>query len=504
MFNKRYYVSCVSLIMIAIFLSNVIASTNFNLKSTNFMLIDDIYDKNTIFKSEKYRIIYPISTIPALVEKNGHLTIRFVAEDFDEVFAYVSTAYEPVVNEIWLDIENIWYEESIWYIKVHIPSFIPEELYNLSLIFINNEDFYECSQPRAINVFKEFSDNFSFIHITDFHYGDPRGFVENVRETIGYKSIKRCIKEVNLLHPDFVIISGDLVFGQLYPFEYRREYEKCYNLIQSFDVPTFLAPGNHDGYRRFREDGLEYWKEFFGQLYYSFDFGDYHFVSVNSYDMPSIFRWSFLLLALNWGGSISDEQLSWINKDLKESNSDLTFIFLHHNPLWETMKDSLMLKKYKNREELLSLIYNYDVDMVLAGHVHRDTVNVENDVIFLTTTTPQSEIRTDDGYWGYRLVEIKNGKIFSYNYKEPKYSIPSYKIDCKIWESKNLVLTFLENDLEKDVNIFLKFTMPIGTYMVRNCEIIMRRSNDEFIEIYAVADISKLSNKKIILFRISD
>ena len=74
--------------------------------------------------------------------------------------------------------------------------------------------------------------------------GDTRSFEESIRKTLGYRSVKRCIKEINLLHPDFVIISGDLVFGQLYPFEYRREYKKCYEMIQKFDVPTYLAPGD--------------------------------------------------------------------------------------------------------------------------------------------------------------------------------------------------------------------------------------------------------------------
>ena len=195
-----------------------------------------------------------------------------------------------------------------------------------------------------------------------------------------------------------------------------------------FDVPTFLAPGNHDGYWRLREDGLNYWEEYFGPVYYSFDYGPHHFTSVNSYDWWKFQRFSFLFVALNWGGSIRQRQLQWIEDDLSSTDADLKFIFLHHNPIWETTNHSLLRNPYKNRLPFLELIDTHDVDMVLAGHEHIDDVTIENDTIFITTTTPESEIRVDDGYWGYRLVTIENGSITSYNYQEPKYSIPSYPV----------------------------------------------------------------------------
>ena len=324
----------------------------------------------------------------------------------------------------------------------------------------------------------------------------------SIKETIGFKSIKRCIKEINLLHPDFVLISGDIVFGQLYPFEYRREYQKCYDLLQTFDVPTFLVPGNHDGYNRILEDGLEYWQEYFGPLFYSFNYGNYHFTGVNSFDMSKILRLTFLFIPLNWGGSISNEQLDWVENDLESSDSPLNFMFLHHNPLWDTTSDSLIGKGYENRENLLSLIYENGVDMVLAGHNHLDTVNIENEVIFITTTTPESEISTEDGYWGYRLIEINDGEIASYNYKEPKYSIPSYQIDYKIYLYDDFAEAFVNNSLDIDIDVYLKFLMTKGTYNIDNGEIIMQRDNEENSEIYVKSKIQSLNNESISIFKI--
>jgi len=215
---------------------------------------------------------------------------------------HILPSYEPLVDEIWLDILEIHKSNNMWLLTVSVPPGTPEELYNLTVILDVDNTRYSSTRPRAVKVLTEFPNSFTFAHVTDFHLGDPRGFRENINQTIGWKSIKKCIEEINLLQPDFVVISGDLVYGQLYPYEYSREYEKCFEMLQLFDVPTFLCPGNHDGYNRFREDGLDFWKTYFGPLYYSFDYGDYHFTAINSYDAPAPLRACLFFIPLNWGG----------------------------------------------------------------------------------------------------------------------------------------------------------------------------------------------------------
>jgi 3',5'-cyclic AMP phosphodiesterase CpdA len=218
--------------------------------------------------------------------------------------------------------------------------------------------------------------------------------------------------------------------------------------------------------------------------------------------MSAFFRFCFLFIPFNWGGSISDSQLSWIENDLKSSDAKLDFMFMHHNPIWDTKSDSLMSKGYENREELLSLIYDNDVDMVLAGHNHLDTVNIEDDVIFITTTTPQSEIRNDDGYWGYRMIDVREGVIDSYNYKDPKYSIPSYHLDYKISKSDKTGVAVVDNDLEIDVDVTIRFLMPKGIYGVDNGEIILQRDNDIYSELYIQSNIHSLSVEEVKIFGI--
>lgn len=436
--------------------------------------------------------LYPLSTTPVFVEQGGWFNISFRADECDELFVYLSTAYEPVVDEFWLSITQIDYGLGMYQVTVFVPAEVPVELYNITVLLNHDMMFSSIHQPRAVSVVDAFTDDFTFVHITDFHVGDPRGFVESIRQTLGQRSIRRCIDEINLLHPDFVIISGDLVFGQLYFKEYSREYPLCYELLQKFDVPTFVCPGNHDGYKRPFEDGFDFWKKYFGPLYYSFDFGDFHFLSINSYDWPAINRWSLSVIPLNWGGSIQQPQLQWIEQDLASHQSALTFMFMHHNPLWDTTQDSLLGRGYQNRENLVSLIDQYDVDMVLAGHVHFDNVTQVNDTIYLTTTTPESQIEQDDGYWGYRLITIADGAIESYNYKEPKYSIPSYHLEA-IYHGSSMAT--VKNDLELDVVVLLCFVLPLEEYTVNVGDIIFERANEQMVELYVQVPVEQQSSR---------
>ena len=466
-----------------------------NLFEKNKILSNDI--NNCEVNDEILDIIYPTSTIPKIVEKEKQFLIQIQSEEFDSIYAFLSTAYEIVTDTIWLDINNYnTISENNYEIMVTIPSYTPIELYNLTVVIVKDNKNYSCTEPRAVDVIENFSDTFSFVHLTDFHVGDIRGIRENLNETIGWKSIKKSIEEINLLKPDFVIISGDLVFGQYYPFEYSREYKICYDIIQLFDVPTYLCPGNHDGYNKFKEDGLEFWQKYFGPLYYSFDFGDYHFIAANSYDMSKIDRLCFSFIPLNWGGSIRDEQFQWIENNLESTNSKMTFMFLHHNPLWETTKDSLVGKKYYNRLQLLDLIDEYNVDMVLAGHVHYDNITIQNDTIFVTTTTPESS-HPDDAYWGYRLIEMKDGEVEKYNYKEPKYSIPSYRLNYSVSISEGQAEIKIENDLEQNITAHFNIVLPLGSYSVDRGIISMVRDDDKNTELYIESFIDQLSETTI-------
>ena len=132
--------------------------------------------------------------------------------------------------------------------------------------------------------------------------------------------------------------------------------------------------------------------------------------------------------------------------------------------------------------------------MVFAGHVHYDDVTIQNDTYFITTTTAASSVDDVEGYWGYRLIKIKNGHIQSINYKEPKYSIPSYRINQSSIDQYSFIV---ENDLETNISFLKEFIVPNKEYTVNYGEIIQTREKKEMIAIYVAGTISEETTQMI-------
>ena len=92
--------------------------------------------------SDEIQICYPLSSFPVFVEKNRSFMVRFEAKEFDHVYVFISTAYEPVVDEILLDLMNLEETDGIWHATVRVPQTVPEELYNLTVIIEVNLDLF--------------------------------------------------------------------------------------------------------------------------------------------------------------------------------------------------------------------------------------------------------------------------------------------------------------------------------------------------------------------------
>ncbi|MGC9308150.1 MAG: metallophosphoesterase family protein [Thermoplasmatota archaeon] len=447
-------------------------------------------------------IVVPRSTMPVIVPQDGSFVASVRLDGTPSGWkASLATAYDPVEIEQRLAVTDTVFNDTTgcWDVTATVPSSLPPDLYNLTVEVECQGELYQLAVPRAVSIVSEYESRVSFVHLTDFHIGDPRGFKENFQQTLGWKAAKKSIQEINLLHPDFVVITGDLVFGQLYPFEYTFEYRTCYEILQQFDVPTYLVPGNHDGYIQTGQDGFTFWERYFGPLYYSFDYDDCHFTGVNSYDWPNRSRHAISYAAFNWGGHVQEEQLAWIEQDLARHSDAFNVVLLHHNPLWETVNDSLLGNGYLGREELLSLIDEYTVDACFAGHVHYDDVTIRNDTTYITTTTVSSGT-SGDAYWGYRMVSMQDGCLTDYIYEEPDYSIPLYRLNYSYTTndgSTGTVEATVENNLAMPVQAYLQFYVPPGSYSVDRGVIVGQREGNNMLHLLVTADIDAMATETV-------
>ncbi|MBX3227376.1 MAG: metallophosphoesterase [Labilithrix sp.] len=81
-------------------------------------------------------------------------------------------------------------------------------------------------------------------------------------------------------------------------------------------------------------DGFYQWQKTYGPLFYSHKFGKSAYVSLNSYELRQHRRSGWGMYTVNYGGSMNDVQMDWLDRELlraKQDNSDV-IILAHHDP----------------------------------------------------------------------------------------------------------------------------------------------------------------------------
>lgn len=161
----------------------------------------------------------------------------------------------------------------------------------------------------------------------------------------------RAVDEINLLHPDFVVMVGDMVQG------YVRDTTALVQEVNRFRehadrlaVPFFMTAGNHDVYY---PEMLDWWRRNYGRTYYSFDHRGCHFLVLNSEETR-----------VGVTPNFTAEQIRWVEADLAaHANARHTFIFLH-KPAWQD-------PSYRAEWPKIEAALGNRPYTVFCGHTHR-------------------------------------------------------------------------------------------------------------------------------------
>ncbi len=150
-------------------------------------------------------------------------------------------------------------------------------------------------------------------------------------------------------HPDFVIHSGDMVLLDNIPFLWQDFFHKEEPLIS--ESPLFSIRGNHDmGSNLFATYMDNPTSPSGGEYYYSFDYGNAHFVALDTnLDI------------------CSGDQIAFLEADLAaHSNRGPLFVYLHEPPFSNG--------EHGGNQDVhdcwVPLFQEYGVDIVFGGHDH--------------------------------------------------------------------------------------------------------------------------------------
>jgi 3',5'-cyclic-AMP phosphodiesterase len=218
----------------------------------------------------------------------------------------------------------------------------------------------------------------SFLQISDSHIGFSKEANKDVTETF-----KIALDRINAMptSPAFLIHTGDI--SQLSKPEEFDTFDQVLKSCKTKDV--FYVPGEHDvindGGKLFRDRYLKS-VEGKGSGWYSFNKNGVHFIGLVN----------VLNLQAGGLGQLGDEQLEWLEDDVKGLSAETPIVVFAHIPLWA------VYPKWgwgtDDGERALGYLKRFGSVTVLNGHIHQVLQKVEGNVTFhtaMSTAFPQPE-----------------------------------------------------------------------------------------------------------------
>jgi 3',5'-cyclic-AMP phosphodiesterase len=233
-----------------------------------------------------------------------------------------------------------------------------------------------------------------FIQVSDLHILADAERRQHGVDTAAV--LRQAIPVINQLRPDFVIATGDLVSD-----ESEDSYLRLHTLLAALNAPIHFLMGNHDSrvaFRRVFQPGVAATAD---PLCEVFEQAGVRFVLLDS-TLPG-----------KEEGSLSPEQLAWLDGELTAHPRRPTWVFLHHQPLpiYIRWLDRLGLT---DPEPFLAILARHpQVRVVAYGHVHQARRWRYGKALFLGTpalafqfSPINQELEITQDPPGFRLVEL--------------------------------------------------------------------------------------------------
>jgi len=187
--------------------------------------------------------------------------------------------------------------------------------------------------------------------------------------------------------PDFVVNLGDAILDEDEDTD-RANYQLVIKRLEKTGVPVYSVIGNHDS-PNIGEQGLRDLLR--SDLYYSFDYGSYHFIVLYS-----------RLAEQRYLSEIDAEQIDWLRRDLMKTDKK-TVVFSHHSLANQSLAGNFWFEdkpedcSVQNRREIRSILEGSGrVIAALNGHLHWNNKTVHNGIPYFTLQSLVENVN-DDG-----------------------------------------------------------------------------------------------------------
>lgn len=208
-----------------------------------------------------------------------------------------------------------------------------------------------------------------FVQISDSHMGFNKPANPDVVATL-----KAAVDKINALptKPSFILHTGDI--SHLSKPEEFDGVEQILKDASAKDV--FYVPGEHDV---IGDDGKQYLDRYGkgsqGSGWYSFNHSGVHFIGLVN----------VLNLKAGGLGSLGQEQLEWMEKDVKHLSKSTPIVVFAHIPLWSIYPEWGW--GTDDSAQALGYLKKFGSVTVLNGHIHQTMQKVEGNITFHTAAS---------------------------------------------------------------------------------------------------------------------
>ncbi|HEY2185947.1 MAG TPA: metallophosphoesterase [Xanthobacteraceae bacterium] len=231
--------------------------------------------------------------------------------------------------------------------------------------------------PRSVGILGEAqaapASGLTFLQISDSHVGFDKPANPNAIGTLA-----EAIGKISTLpaKPAFLIHTGDVTH-----LSKPSEFDDADRIIGQARLDVHYVPGEHD----FLDDDLKLYREHYGRGtrgagWYSFDANGVHFIGlVNVMDLKA-----------GGLGNLGNEQLEWLEDDLKGRAASTPIVVFAHIPLWTVYQQWGW--GTEDGARALDYLKRFGSVTVLNGHIHQIMQKVEGNVTFhtaMSTAFPQ-------------------------------------------------------------------------------------------------------------------
>jgi len=228
-------------------------------------------------------------------------------------------------------------------------------------------------QPGRMSMGPHGGEALRFVQISDSHIGFDKPANTDVTATL-QAAIAKIKAEPQ--PPAFVLHTGDLTH-----LSKPSEFDTLQQVLSELSMPVFYVPGEHDV---LGDDGKSFLERFGkrtqGAGWHSFDQGGVHFIGLVN----------VVNLKAGGLGTLGNDQLDWLEKDVKRLKSSTPIVVFAHIPLWSVYPEWGW--GTDDSERALSYLRRFGSVSVLNGHIHQVMQKVEGHVTFhtaMSTAFPQ-------------------------------------------------------------------------------------------------------------------